>query len=100
MKTPRLLLATLLGLAVAPAVFAEQFSALLFTKTEGWHHDSINAAVTAVQKLGQQHDFKVFWTADANRVFNDQELAKHQVVIFLLTSGDVLNPEQQAAFER
>jgi hypothetical protein len=78
---------------------AQQFNALLFSKTAGWHHDSANA-VTAIRELAALHDFSVFWTEDARRVFKDEELAKYQVVIFLLTTGDVLDAEQQAAFER
>ena len=94
------LFALSLSLLTTSATFAEQFSVLLFSKTDGWHHDSINAGVTAVQELGKLHDFNVFWTEDANRVFNDKELPKYKAVIFLLTTGDVLNAEQQAAFER
>ncbi len=100
MKSLRILALTVLSLAAGLAAHAEQFKALLFTKTAGWHHDSINAGVTAIQELGQLHDFEVFWTADANRVMNDKELAKYKVVIFLCTTGDALNDEQQAAFER
>ncbi|MEW6763283.1 MAG: ThuA domain-containing protein [Pseudomonadota bacterium] len=89
--------AALLGAAPAQA---EQFKVLLFTKTAGWHHDAVHAGVSAVQELGKLHDFGVFWTADANRVMNDAELAKYGAVIFLLTTGDVLDDAQQAAFER
>jgi type 1 glutamine amidotransferase len=87
-------------LAVCASAQAAQFNVLLFTKTAGWHHDAINAGVTAVQEIGKLHDVDVFWTADAARVFNDQELKKYQAVIFLLTTGDVLDAQQQAAFER
>lgn len=100
MKSLRILTLAALSLAAGLAAPAEQFKALLFTKTAGWHHDSINAGVTAIQALGQLHDFEVFWTADANRVMNDRELAQYKVVIFLCTTGDALNDEQQAAFER
>jgi hypothetical protein len=100
MKLLKVLLLSLAGALASGVAHAEQFSALLFSKTAGWHHDSINTGVTAIQALGKLHDFNVFWTEDANRVFNDKELAKYKVVIFLCTTGDVLNPEQQAAFER
>lgn len=100
MKLPKLILVSLLAAVAATPVWAEQFSVLLFSKTAGWHHDSINAGVTAIQDLGKLHDFTVFWTEDANRVFNDKELAKYKVVIFLLTTGDVLNDAQQAVFEK
>lgn len=94
---PALLAASLL--AAAPAQ-AQQFNVLVFTKTAGWHHDAVHAGVTAVEELGKLHDFKVFWTADPARVMNDAELAKYQAVVFLLTTGDVLDEQQQAAFER
>lgn len=100
MKTLRLLTLGLGVIATALTANAEQFKALLFSKTAGWHHESINAGVTAIRQLGQLHDFEVFWTEDANRVMNDKELAKYKVVIFLCTTGDILNDEQQAAFER
>ena len=100
MKSLRFLAVALLSFAAAHIASAEQFKVLLFSKTAGWHHESINAAVTAIQQLGKLHDFDVFWTEDANRVINDQELAKYKVVIFLLTTGDIFNDEQQAAFER
>jgi type 1 glutamine amidotransferase len=102
MKHCRLLVLTLLGFFAASAAHAEteQFSVLLFSKTAGWHHESILAGVEAIRKLGELHDFNVFWTEDANRVFKDEELKKYKVVIFLSTTGDILNDEQQAAFER
>jgi hypothetical protein len=100
MHSLRILLLVVITLAAGLAGRAEQFKALLFSKTAGWHHESINAGVIAIRQLGQLHDFDVFWTEDAGRVFNDKELAKYKVVIFLCTTGDVLNPEQQAVFER
>ena len=100
MKLPKLLLVAVLALVTSTTALAEQFSVLLFTKTADWHHDSVAAGVTAIQELAKLHDFKVFWTDDAKRHINDKELAKYKVVIFLLTTGDVLNDEQQAAFER
>jgi hypothetical protein len=90
----------MLGCLASSAALAEQFSVALFTKTAGWHHESINAGVTAIQKLGELHHFKVFWTEDAKRLFKDDQLSQYKVVIFLLTTGDVLNDEQQAVFER
>ena len=99
-KHYRLLLLSLFGLLAAGAAHAEQFSVLLFSKTAGWHHESIHEGVTAIRDLGKLHDFGVFWTEDASRVFKDEELKKYKVVIFLSTTGDALNNDQQAAFER
>lgn len=95
-----LVLASTLACVLPSPAQAAQFNVLLFTKSTAWHHDAVHAGVTAVQELGKLHDFEVFWSADAGRVMNDAELAKYQAVIFLLTTGDVLDAAQQAAFER
>jgi type 1 glutamine amidotransferase len=100
MKSLRILALAAATLAAGLAAHAEQFKVLLFSKTAGWHHDSIYDGITAIRQLGKQHDFDVFWTEDANRVINDKELAKYKVVIFLCTTGDIFNADQQAAFER
>lgn len=100
LKRFRLLALLLLGVAATSAARAEQFTVLLFSKTAGWHHDSTHAGVTMVKQLGELHDFKVFWTENADLVFNDKSLQRFKAVIFMCTTGDVLNPEQQAAFER
>ena len=101
MKRKKLiLLTTLLALLGTATGYSQQFKALLFSKTDGWHHESIHAGVAAIQDLAKLHHFDLFWTEDAGRVFNDQWLSEYDVVIFLLTTGDVLNDEEQAAFER
>jgi uncharacterized protein len=78
---------------------AQQFSALLFTKTEGYHHTSINEGVDAMRKLSEKHFFSIDWQENSD-VFNDEKLKKYDVIIFLSTSGDILNDEQKKAMER
>lgn len=96
----RTLLLTALACFAASAAYAQQFSAAVFSKAAGWHHESTLEAVTAVRELGKLHHFDVFWSEDPKRIFTDELIAKHKVVIFLLTTGDALNDEQQAVFER
>jgi hypothetical protein len=96
----RILLLTTLACFMSVAAHAEQFSVAVFSKTAGWHHESILEGVTAVRTLGKQHNFEVFWSEDPKRIFTDEAIAKYKVVMFLLTTGDVLNDEQQAVFER
>lgn len=76
----------------------KQFKALLFTKTDGWHHKSINEGVDAVRKLAARNFFDVDWHEDAGR-FTDENLEQYDVIIFLNTTGDILNAAQQQAFE-
>lgn len=77
----------------------KQFNALLFTKTAGWHHKSIPAGVEAIQKLADDHFFNVVWHEES-RYFNDEYLKNFDVIIFLATTGDILNEEQKAAMQR
>jgi type 1 glutamine amidotransferase/PKD repeat protein len=83
----------------AAAAKKPSFNVLVFSKTAAFRHDSIPAGIQAITQLGTQNGFAVTATEDATR-FNDRELVKYAAVIFLSTTGDVLNAEQQAAFER
>ncbi|WP_049722805.1 ThuA domain-containing protein [Gilvimarinus polysaccharolyticus] len=96
--TARLALLASLSLAALPAL-AEQFSVLLFTKTAGWHHKSINAGVTAMEAMAVRHHFSLDWHEMAD-VFADDKLQKYDAIVFLNTTANILNDEQQAAMER
>ena len=94
--------AALLGvLAVAlgatPA-FAQDFSVLVFSKTSAFRHDSIPDGIAMIQTLGAANDFAVDTTEDAAD-FNAANLAQYAAVVWLNTSGDVLNSTQQSAFQ-
>lgn len=87
-----------LGCAMlAGAAQAQDFRVLVFTKTAGFRHDSIPAAIAAVRSLGKAHCFEVEATEDAG-AFGAGNLARFRVVVFLLTTGDVLDPAQESAF--
>ena len=90
----------LLGCLIAPATLAQQFSVAIFSKTAGWHHETILEAETAIRGLGELHHFEVFWTEDPDRLFKDEMLAKHAAVVFALTTGDILDEQQKAALQR
>src|SRR6201991_237684 len=92
-----LVAAALVGIPATPALAAD-FSVLVFSKTAGFRHDSIPVGITAIQQLGAQNNFTVEATEDAN-AFTAANLARFQAVIFLSTTGDVLNAAQQTAFE-
>nr|WP_168202636.1 ThuA domain-containing protein [Georgenia wutianyii] len=76
-----------------------EFSALVFSKTAGFRHGSIPAGVAAIQQLGEEHGFAVDHTEDST-AFTEENLANYDVVVWLSTTGDVLNDEQQGAFEQ
>jgi cytochrome c len=72
---------------------------LVFSKTAGYRHQSISAGIEAIRRLGLKNHFMVDTTENAS-AFNEQNLKRYDAVIFLNTTGDVLNPEQQNNFER
>ena len=75
------------------------FRLLVFSRTTAFRHASIPAAITALGQLAAEHRVSADFTEDPTRL-TDAELAHYQAVVFLLTTGDVLNSDQQAAFER
>src|SRR5690606_6985936 len=72
---------------------------LVFSKTAGYYHESIPQGNEALIKLGQENGFDVDTTTNA-AWFTDDSLQHYSAVVFLSTTGDVLNHRQEAAFER
>ncbi|WP_329232387.1 ThuA domain-containing protein [Streptomyces canus] len=92
--------ALLLGCVSEPAAShsADAERVLVFSKTAGFRHDSIPDGVAAVKQLGETGGFTVDATEDAN-AFTPKNLRRYDAVVFLSTTGDVLDPTQQRAFE-
>ncbi len=83
------------GIAAVPVA---EVRVLVFSKTSGFRHDSIGDGLAAIEQLGRANGFGVDATEDGAS-FTAEQLAGYDAVVFLSTSGDVLTPEQQAAFE-
>jgi type 1 glutamine amidotransferase len=84
--------------ATGPA--PERFRALVFTKTTGFRHTSIDEGARAIRQLGRDHRFSVDTTGDAAR-FTRANLARYDVVVFLSTTGTpIARSAQRRAFER
>jgi type 1 glutamine amidotransferase len=76
------------------------FSALLFSKTAAFRHtECIPQGTVAIAQKAARQGFEVDATENA-AAFTDENLAKYDVVIFLCTTGDVLDAAEQGAFER
>ena len=72
---------------------------LVFSKTEGFRHASIPKGQEAIFALGKEHGFSVDTTENAD-VFKEKKLKEYNVVVFLNTTGDILNEAQQLEFNR
>jgi type 1 glutamine amidotransferase len=75
------------------------YKILVFSKTAGFRHDSIDDGIAALRGLGSANNFTVDATEDA-QAFTTGNLAQYRTVVFLSTTGDVLNSVQQTAFEQ
>jgi cytochrome c len=82
-----------------PSPVSPTFSVLVFSRTAGFRHDSIPAGIAAIRQQGSTRGFSVDATEDPN-AFTDDGLARYKAIVFLSTTGDVLNASQQSAFER
>jgi type 1 glutamine amidotransferase len=74
------------------------YDVLVFSKTAGFRHDSIPAGIQMIRELGAASNFTVAATEDSAQ-FSPTNLAGYEAVVFLNTTGDVLNASQQSAFE-
>ena len=84
-----------------PAAFAEELGGsgvLVFSKTAGFRHGSIPDGIEFFREFAWQYGAVLHATEDAAD-FNSANLENYDAVVFLNTTGDVLNDEQQAAFE-
>lgn len=71
---------------------------LVFSKTTGFRHSSIGAGKLALIRTGEQNNWLVDTTEDAG-AFTGSNLKKYNAVIFLSTTGNILDSNQQRAFE-
>jgi len=92
-----IIICLLTGLSIIDA--AAKTKVLVFCKTAGFHHNSIAVGVPAIMKLGAENGFEVDSTTNAEK-FTTANLKQYAAVIFLSTTGNVLNDAQQTAFEQ
>ncbi|MEX2594414.1 MAG: ThuA domain-containing protein [Anditalea sp.] len=79
----------------------QNLQVLVYTKNgEGFVHDNIPYAVKSIQKLGEEHGFKVTVSDDPS-LFTEENLKEYNLLVFPSTNNDVFdNDEQRVAFRR
>jgi type 1 glutamine amidotransferase len=93
----KLLFLLLIAICYIPAIAKSKI--LIFSKTAGFHHKSIANGIIAIRLMGNQNGFDTDTTTDAAQ-FTYRNLKKYDAVIFLNTTGDILNDAQQAEFQK
>jgi type 1 glutamine amidotransferase len=69
---------------------------MVFSRTQGFRHDSIPEGIRAVEEIARRRGWSVTATEDPT-VFSSERLRGVDVIVFLLTSGDILGGDQEAA---
>ncbi len=85
-------------LLMSIAGFSSDLKVLVFSKTTGFRHSSIEPGIAALKKMAAEKDFQADFSEDSG-VFTATNLKQYRVVIFLNTTGDVFNEDQKKAFE-
>ncbi len=95
-----LLLFTALSVLLLSAFSTKKKTRLLvFSKTTGYRHASIPVGKKALMELGASQGYLVDTTEDAS-VFTIKNLKQYDVILFLSTTGNILDSAQQTAFEK
>jgi len=71
---------------------------VVFSKTAGYRHGSIAPATAALFQIAAAHDASIESTEDAAVLVT--KLSSASVVVFLMTTGDVLDAAQQTELEQ
>ncbi|MCH8547346.1 MAG: ThuA domain-containing protein [Balneolaceae bacterium] len=75
------------------------YSLLIFSKTSGWRHDSIEPGIEAVAELGRNNGFSVTATENAGH-FRLENLERYDAILFLNTTETVFDESQRNAFQQ
>ena len=95
-----ILLGLLAFLFFGSAMLKHKPRILVFSKTRGYRHASIEAGKPAIVALGEKNGFDVDTTEDST-VFTDKNLKKYDAIVFLSTTGnDLLDSTGELAFKR
>ena len=84
--------------AVSVTAIAQK-KVLIFSKTQGFRHSSIEKGAQVLKQLLDKEKIASDHSEDA-ALFTDQGLKKYDAIIFLSTTGNILDDRQQDAFVR
>jgi hypothetical protein len=76
----------------------DHLEVLVLHKTAGFRHDSIAAGIEAIDEMGATHGFSATSTEDSSWL-TESGLSEYGVVVFLNTTGDILDRSQEQALE-
>ena len=84
----------------AISIPSDKPAVLLFSKTTGFRHgESIDASKSVLKDLSSKNGWFVYETEEGG-IFNPEQIAQFEVVIFDNSTGPVLNEEQQMTLQK
>ncbi len=72
---------------------------LLFSETRGFRHESVETAIDSIEELAASQGIAIARANSSAGHFTPLKLSAYDAVVWILTSGDVLDDAEQAAFE-
>jgi len=76
-----------------------KINVLAFSKTEEYRHESIETGKSSLTKLALENNFHIDFSEDAS-VFNEKNLSQYNVIVFLNTTGNILDSNGEHAFQK
>jgi len=89
----------ILMLLMSASVSAQQFRALVFSKTAGFRHQSIPNAIVALKKMGTKQVFSVHASEDP-KVLAEENLMKYDVLILVSSTGTIFDETTRASLQK
>ncbi|MBP6448013.1 MAG: ThuA domain-containing protein [Saprospiraceae bacterium] len=77
----------------------KEIKILVFTKTQTFRHQSIEAGVAAIFKLGRDNGITIDTTSDSEK-FNEENLKQYSALLFMHSTGELFDAGQKNAFQR
>jgi type 1 glutamine amidotransferase len=74
-------------------------SVLVFSKTKGYKHKSIPSGIDFFKNLQKETNWKIDFSIDGND-FTSENLKNYKVIVFLNTTGNILEDNQKKAFQK
>ena len=94
----KIIILLLSALILVPVSFCQEKARILvFSATKGFYHESIPVGTKCIMEVCGEAAIQVDTTRNAD-AFTESNLSNYKVVVFLNTTGDVLNEKQQQAF--
>ena len=89
----------LLSIAITTSCTSKKEKILVFSKTTGFRHNSIETGIETIKKLGAENGIMVDATEDAT-FFTEEILKQYSTILFLNTRNGILDESQQSEMER